>query len=154
MQFRSGPLTRVKLDRLLRWVERMPHDLKRAARAANLYPADVITWYAAGQDPQCRDPLYAELSWRVAEIRGERAAANYARLESLAEAGNMTAVAALEAKADASLWELSPDNEQAAALAKHLSECAPIPLLPETVPDAGPDDGLAEHAAEPPRPEP
>jgi hypothetical protein len=135
MQFRSGALTRIKLNRLLAWIERMPHDLKRAARASGFYPTDVITWFAAGQDPDCRNPLYAELAWRVAEIRGEKSAENYARLEALAAEGDFRAIEKIEEKADASLWEISPDNEQAEELSRVLRSAEPTPLLPAGAPD-------------------
>jgi hypothetical protein len=147
--FRSGPLTAVKLARLLAWVEKMPHDLKRAARASNLYPTDVITWFAAGQDPDCRNPYYAELAWKVAEIRGAKSAENYARLEALAEQGDFKAIEKIDQKSDESLWELSPDNSQAEELNRVLRSHEPVPLLPagqvDEQPEApAPGDGPAE----------
>lgn len=147
MKFRSGSLTRVKLNRLLSWIEKMPHDLKRAARASNLYPTDVITWHLAGQDPDCREPLYAELAWKVAEIRGAKSAENYARLEALAGQGDFRAIEKIEQKADVSLWELSPDNEQAEQLNLVLRSNEPILMLPTGEGDEQPETPTQGDAA-------
>jgi hypothetical protein len=128
--FRSGRLTRRRLDQVLRWVEKLPHNLKAVAKACNIYPADLMAWYVAGQDPDCRDPLMAELAWKVAEIRGERAAQNYARLETLAGEGHFQAIERLDAVADQSAWEISPNAEQADELHRMMRELQPTPLLP------------------------
>lgn len=127
--FRSGRLTRARLNQILGWVEKLPHNLKAVAKACNIYPSDLMAWYAAGQDPQCKDPLMAELAWRVAEIRGRKAAENFERIETLAREGDFRAVEKLEALSEASVWEISPDNEQAAELHKMLGELTPTPLL-------------------------
>lgn len=127
--FRSGRLTRTRLNQILGWVEKLPHNLKAVAKACNIYPSDLMAWYAAGQDPTCRDPLMAELAWRVAEIRGQKAAENYARIEVLATEGDFKAVEKLEEMSEASAWEISPDNEQAAELHKMLAALEPTPLL-------------------------
>lgn len=73
----------------------------------------------------------AELAWRVAEIRGEKAAANYARLETLATEGDFRAVERLDEMANASAWEIAPDAQQAEELHRMLGALEPTPLLPE-----------------------
>lgn len=148
--FRSGHLTRRRLDQILRWVEKLPHNLKAVAKASNIYPSDLMAWYAAGQDPDCQNPLYAELAWRVAEIRGEKAAENFARLEGLARDGNLNAIERLDEMADASAWEISPDAEQAAALHKLMKDVQPTPLLPAPVLDAAVSKTSDEIPLEPP----
>lgn len=127
--FRSGRLTRARLNQILGWVEKLPNNLKAVAKACNIYPSDLMAWYAAGQDPACKDPLMAELAWRVAEIRGEKAAANYARLESLATEGDFRAVERLDEMANASAWEIAPDAQQAEELHRMLGALEPTPLL-------------------------
>lgn len=142
--FRSGRLTRARLNQIVGWVEKLPHNLKAVAKACNIYPSDLMAWYAAGQDPACKDPLMAELAWKIAEIRGNKAAENFARIEVLASEGDFRAVEKLEEMSTASAWEISPDNEQAAELHKMLGTLTPTPLLTN-----GPDEPiLGEPAGE------
>lgn len=155
--FRSGRLTRARLNQIIRWVERLPHDLKAVAKAVNIYPSDLLAWYAAGQDPECKDPLMAELAWKVAEIRAEKRAENFERIVAAASVGKKVkviekentnpdmpptkeihtedvlpaswAIEKLDKMADASAWEIAPDNEQASELHRMMAELAPTPLL-------------------------
>jgi len=136
--FRSGRLTRARLSQIIGWVEKLPHNLKAVAKACNIYPSDLMAWYAAGQDPQCRDLLMVELAWKVAEIRGRKAAENYARIETLANDGDFKAVEKLEALSEASAWEISPDAQQATELHALMAELTPTPLLTN-----GPDESLS-----------
>jgi hypothetical protein len=168
--FRSGRLTKARLNQILRWVERMPHDLKSVAKACTIYPSDLLAWYAAGQDPDCKDILMKELAWRVAEIRAEAKAANYERIVAAASIGKKVkvvekenpnpdlpntkevhtedvlpaawAIEKLDQLADGSHWEISPDNQQAADLHALMAELTPTPLLTN-----GPDEPLSLPAA-------
>lgn len=151
--FRSGRLTRARMNQILKWVERMPHNLRAVAKACSIYPADLLAWYAAGQDPECRDPLMAELAWRVAEIRGEAAAKNYERVVAAAEGGKKLkvitkpdggketveedvlpaawAIEKIDKLAEESPWEISPNQQQADDLYNMMKELEPTPLLTE-----------------------
>jgi hypothetical protein len=140
---RSGKLTAARVARICRWVEKIPNDLNKVARACMIYPADLLYWYALGQTYDCPDPLVAELAWRISEIRGDKAALRQAQLEKAAKGGkkrkvlakrdetgkmvpqevtvetvlpNLAAVERLEAQANESLWEVSPND----AVAKDL----------------------------------
>jgi len=151
--FRSGRLTRTRLNQIVGWVEKLPHNLKAVAKACNIYPSDLMAWYAAGQDPQCKDPLMVELAWKVAEIRGTKAAQNYARIETLASEGDFKAVEKLEEMSEASAWEISPDAEQAEELHRMMQALAPTPLLGSGEPgqftgSATAVDGVPEQSAE------
>lgn len=127
--FRSGRLTRARLNQILGWVEKLPHNLKAVAKACSIYPSDLMAWYAAGQDPQCKDPLMVELAWRVAEIRANKEVENYQRLETLAGEGDFRAIEKIDQKAAESAWEIAPDNAQADELHKMLGALTPTPLL-------------------------
>lgn len=169
--FRSGRLTATRLNQIMRWVERMPHNLKAVAKACNIYPADLMAWYLAGQDPDCRDPLMTELAWRIAEVRAEAAARNYERIVAAADGGTKRkvvskpktdgegafeettiedvlpaawAIERLEKMAEASVWEISPNAEQAAELHAMMRELEPTPLLPSgEADDPKPRQGIA-----------
>jgi hypothetical protein len=179
--FRSGRLTKARLNQILRWVERLPHDLKAVAKACNIYPSDLLAWYAAGQDPDCRDLLMVELSWKIAEIRAERKAENYERIVAAASVGKKVkivekensnpdlpptkethtedvlpaawAIEKLDALSNASAWEISPDNEQAAELHRMLGELTPTPLLTDghdnPIPEPAPSEGNEQPEADP-----
>lgn len=159
--FRSGRLTRARLNQVLKWVERMPHNLRAVAKACNIYPADLLTWYIMGQDPNCKDPVLVELSWRVAELRGEEAAKNYERVVAAAGVRKKVkvvtrpngdtevteeevlpaawAIDKIDHMAEKSHWEVSPNSDQAEDLYNLMKELHPTPLLtagPET-PDTG-----------------
>lgn len=154
--FRSGRLTRARLNQIMRWVERMPHNLRAVAKACAIYPSDLLAWYAAGQDAACTDPLMVELAWRVAEVRAEAAAKNYDRIVAAADGGTKRkrvekkdaagvvetieehvetvlpaswAIEKLEELAGGSAWEIAPDQEQAAELHRMMKELTPTPLL-------------------------
>lgn len=150
--FRSGRLTRARLSQILKWVNRTPHNLRAVAKACNIYPADLMAWYVAGQDPNCRDPIMAELAWRVAEIRGEAVAKNYERIVAAADGGKKTkvinrpngkevteedvlpaawAIEKLEQMAAESPWEITPNAEQAEDLYQMMKGLEPTPLLTE-----------------------
>lgn len=154
--FRSGPLTPARLEQILAKVRRHPHDLKAVAKACNVYPADLLAWYIAGQDPACKDQLMSALAWKVAEARFELAAENYERVIAAANGGKKQkevtesdgtkqvtvedvlpaawAVEKIDALAKASPWEVSPNAEQAAELHKMMAELQPTPLLTEGTP--------------------
>jgi hypothetical protein len=149
--FRSGPLNRARLEQIMRWVVRMPHDLKSVAKACNIYPADLLAWYAIGLDPDCKSPMMAELAWRVNEARAEAKVANYERIVAAASIGKKEnpdpdrpptkevhtedvlpaawAIEKLDKLASESAWEISPNNEQADELHKMMKELEPTPLL-------------------------
>jgi hypothetical protein len=152
-RFRSGHLTRELLDEILELVTQLPHDLKGVARACGIYPADLLAWFAVGQDPQCIDPLMAELSRAVSRARFALAAANYARVVAAANGSTKRktvtkpggdveetvedvlpqawAVEKLDALQAASPWEISPNADQADELHKMMRELEPTPLLTE-----------------------
>lgn len=118
-----------------------------------IYPADLMAWYIAGQDPACADPLMVELAWSIAEARGEAAARNYERIIAAADGGvkkktvirpngdeettieevlaQSWAIEKLDELQQASHWEISPNQEQAAELHRLMAELKPTPLLPE-----------------------
>lgn len=149
--FRSGPLTRRRLNSILEKAARHPHNLKAVAKACMIYPADLLAWYAAGQDPDCRDPLMVELAWKIAELRFDKSAENYERIVAAADGGKKEkqtikadgglevttedvlpaawAVEKLEQLAAESPWEISPNAEQAADLHALMRELHPTPLL-------------------------
>jgi len=160
--FRSGPLTRARLTAILAKVEKHPHNLRAVAKACAIYPADLMAWYVAGQDPDCKNRLMSELAWRIGEIRFERAARNLERIEAAANGGTKRkvvtkptadgageteevtvedvlpaawAIEKLEEMQAASHWEISPNAEQADELHRMMAELAPTPLLP-----AAPDE--------------
>lgn len=127
--FRSGALTRRRLNSILEKATKHPHNLKAVAKACMIYPADLLAWYAAGQDPACKDPLMAELAWKIAELRFEKSAENFHRLETLAGEGHYQAIEKIEQLSAESHWEISPDAEQANELHKMMAELTPTPLL-------------------------
>jgi hypothetical protein len=158
--FRSGPLTPALLEQILAKVRRHPHDLMAVAKACNVYPADLLCWYVAGQDPACKDRLMSELAWKVNEARFELAAENYDRVVAAANGGKKTktvtkpkldgegegeyvettvedvlpaawAVEKIDALSKASHWAISPNAEQAEELHKMMAELQPTPLLTE-----------------------
>lgn len=164
--FRSGPLTPTLLEQILAKVKRHPHDLKAVARACNVYPADLLAWFIAGQDPACKDQLMSELAWKVAEARFELAVENYERVIAAANGGKKRkrvkkadgsvertvedvlpaawAVEKIDALTRASHWEVSPNAEQAEELHRMMAELQPTPLL-----TAGSEAGALEGAAAP-----
>lgn len=155
--FRSGPLTRARVNQIMRWVEKLPNDLRTVAKACNIYPSDLLTWYAAGQDKDCQNPLYVELAWRVAEVRANARVRNYERVVAAADGGKKVktvskpdpanpgtpiveiteedvlpaawAIEKLDTQAEASPWEVAPDAQQATELHAMMKELTPTPLL-------------------------
>lgn len=108
--FRSGRLTKARLNQILRRAEATPHNLRVVAKACMILPQDLLAWFAAGQDPQCSDPLMVELAWEINKLRADVAARNYARIEAAANGGKKTKTVtkpnplALEAGGDASAF--------------------------------------------------
>lgn len=163
--FRSGRLTRTRLNSILEKAARNPHNLKAVAKACMIYPADLLAWYAAGQDPDCRDPLMVELAWKIAELRFEKSTENYERIVAAANGGKKTkttekigptgepsveqtvedvlpaawAIEKIDQLSKESPWEISPNAEQAADLQALMSELTPTPLLTD-----GPDQPLSQ----------
>jgi len=129
--FRSGRLTEARVDQIVKWVERMPHNLRAVAKACRVYPPDLLAWYAAGQDLECTDRWMVQLAWEIDRIRADKAARNYERLETLADTGHFQAIEKLESLGEASPWEICPTGEQAAELHAMMRELAPTPLLAE-----------------------
>lgn len=151
--FRSGPLTRTRLNQIMRRAEATPHNLRVVAKACLILPADLLAWFAAGQDPQCRDPLMVELAWKINELRADVAARNYARIEAAASGGKRRkvvteddgtsqhteedvlpaawAIEKIDQLAAASHWEISPDAQQAEELHRMMQDLSPTPLLGE-----------------------
>lgn len=149
--FRSGRLNEARVAQIVRWVERMPHNLRAVAKACRVYPPDLLAWYAAGQDLECADRWMVELAWEIDRIRAEKAAANYARIEAAANGGTKRkvvtkpggeieetiedvlpqawAIERLDALQEASPWEICPTGEQAAELHAMMRELEPTPLL-------------------------
>lgn len=149
---RSGLLTQARVNQICRWVEKLPNDLKKVAKACNIYPADLLYWYALGQTYDCPEPLCAELAWRIAEIRGERAAENQRRIEAAANGGKKTktvtkddgkveiteedvlpaawAIDRLEKQANESAWEIAPNDDIAEDLINAFQSSKEVPLLP------------------------
>lgn len=137
----------------------MPNDLRKVARACNIYPADLLFWYALGQTYDCPDPYAAELAWRISEIRGLKAAENQRRIEAAANGGTKRktvkkpnpsdptdpiveetvedvlpaawAIERLEQQAAASDFEISPNDDLAAEMINAFKSSTPIPLLTE-----------------------
>lgn len=129
----------------------MPNDLRKVARACNIYPADLLYWYALGQTYDCPDPYAAELAWRISEIRGLKAAENQARIEAAANGGKKTkrvtkadgdvevteedvlpaawAIERLEQQAAESPFEISPNDDLAKDLIDAFESSREIPLL-------------------------
>jgi len=163
--FRSGRLTRARLNQILRRAEATPHNLRVVAKACMILPQDLLAWFAAGQDPKCTDPLMVELAWKINELRADVAARNYARIEAAANGGTKRkvvskpktdgegtfdevtvedvlpqawAIEKIDALAAASHWEISPDAEQAEELHRMMQALSPTPLLPAGEPGAGP----------------
>ncbi len=156
---RSGLLTQRRVDQICRWVEKLPNDLKKVAKACNIYPADLLYWYALGQTYDCPDPYAAELAWRIAEIRGEKAAENQLRIEAAANGGRKRktvtkpnpenpadpiveeteedvlpaawAIERLEKQANESAWEIAPNDDIAEDLINAFASSKEIPLLTE-----------------------
>lgn len=148
---RSGRLTPARVSRIIGWVEKMPNDLRKVARACNIYPADLLYWYALGQTYDCPDPYAAELAWRISEIRGLKAAENQARIEAAANGGKKTkqvtkadgdvevteedvlpaawAIERLEQQAAESPFEISPNDDLAKDLIDAFESSREIPLL-------------------------
>jgi hypothetical protein len=132
-------------------VEKLPNDLKKVAKACNIYPADLLYWYALGQTYDCPDPYAAELAWRIAEIRAEKAAENQLRIESAANGGTKRktvtkpggdteeteedvlpaawAIERLEKQANESAWEIAPNDDIAEDLINAFASSKEIPLL-------------------------
>src|SRR5690606_35435999 len=163
--FRSGRLTRPRLNQILKRAEATPHNLRIVAKACLILPQDLLAWFAAGQDPRCLDPLMVELAWRINELRADVAARNYARIEAAAAGGKKTkrivradadgvvesvemqeetvlpaawAIEKIDALAAASHWEISPDAQQAEDLHQMMVALEPTPLLPEVAGVEGP----------------
>jgi hypothetical protein len=88
--FRSGRLTKARLNQILRRAEATPHNLRVVAKACMILPQDLLAWFAAGQDPQCTDPLMVELAWEINKLRADVAARTYARIEAAATGGKKT----------------------------------------------------------------
>jgi hypothetical protein len=150
---RSGRLTQGRVNQIVSWVEKMPNDLRKVARACNIYPADLLYWYALGQTYDCPDPYAAELAWRISEIRGLKAAENQARLEAAANGGTKKkkvvkpngeeelteedvlpaawAIERLEKQASESPFEISPNDDLAKDLINAFESSREIPLLTE-----------------------
>lgn len=154
---RSGALTATRLLRICRWVEKLPNDLPKVARACMIYPADLLYWYALGQTYDCPDPLAAELAWRISEIRGGVAAKRQRQLEKAAKGGTkkkvvtktsthgeiteevseedvlpkLEAIIRLEEQANQSAWELSPHDAVAKDLIDAFESSKPVLQLTE-----------------------
>lgn len=166
--FRSGPLTRNRLNQIMRRAEATPHNLKVVAKACLILPQDLLAWFAAGQDPKCRDPLMVELAWKINELRADVAARNYARIEAAASGGKKTkevtendgtkqvtvedvlpaawAIDRIDTLAAASHWEVSPDADQLEELHQMMGALAPTPLLTSGVPEVEVADGVDDVA--------
>lgn len=149
---RSGLLTQNRVNQICRWVEKLPNDLKKVAKACNIYPADLMYWYALGQTYDCPEPLCSELAWRIAEIRGEKAAENQLRIEAAANGGKKTksvtkpngeveiteedvlpaawAIDRLERQANESAFEIAPNDDIAQDLINAFESSKDVPLLP------------------------
>lgn len=153
--FRSGRLTRARLNQIMRRAEATPHNLRVVAKACLILPQDLLAWFAAGQDPKCTDPLMVELAWKINELRADVAARNYARIEAAASGGTKRktvtklgttgepsveehvedvlpaawAIEKIDQLAAASHWEISPDAQQAEELHRMMAELTPTPLL-------------------------
>lgn len=156
---RSGALTRVRVEQICRWVERLPNDLPKVARACLIYPADLLYWFALGQTYDCPQPLAAELAWRVNVIRAKKASVNQKRIERGARGGRKVkevfeidpdtkepiltekvveavlpaqwAIERLEQQAAESSWELSPNDDVARDLVAAFEATKATPLLSE-----------------------
>ena len=148
---RSGRLTQSRVNQIVSWVEKIPNDLRKVARACNIYPADLLYWYALGQAYDCPDPYAAELAWRISEIRGNKAAENQRRIEAAANGGTKTkrvtkadgdvevteedvlpaawAIERLEQQAAASDFEVSPNDDLAKDLINAFESSREVPLL-------------------------
>jgi hypothetical protein len=85
-----------ELDALLGWLQKMPHDLVTAARAAGMNPADALTWYLYGQWPGCPVPELVAFAANIAQQRAELAAKNYERTVQAADAGDLRAIERLD----------------------------------------------------------
>jgi len=151
--FRSGRLTEARVDQIVKWVERMPHNLRAVAKACRVYPPDLLAWYAAGQDLECTDRWMVQLAWEIDRIRADRAAKNYARIEAAADGGTKRkvvkkadgaieetiedvlpaswAIERIEEMNQASPWEICPTGDQAEELHRMMAELEPTPLLTE-----------------------
>jgi hypothetical protein len=154
---RSGRLTQSRVNQIVSWVEKIPNDLRKVARACNIYPADLLYWYALGQAYDCPDPYAAELAWRISEIRGNKAAENQRRIEAAANGGKKTktlikpnpetrvpevvevteedvlpaawAIERLEKQAAESPFEISPNDDLAKDLINAFESSREVPLL-------------------------
>lgn len=166
---RSGLLTQVRVNQICRWVEKLPNDLKKVAKACNIYPADLLYWYALGQTYDCPEPLCAELAWRIAEIRANKAARNQARIEAAADGGKKIktvskprtgedaslppivetteedvlpaawAIERLEKQANESAWEIAPNDDIAEDLIHAFESSKAVPILTEGEGDEQPE---------------
>jgi len=170
--FRSGRLTQARLNQIMKRAEATPHNLRIVAKACLILPADLMAWFVAGQDPECRDPLMVELAWKINALRADKAAENYARVEAAANGGKKGkrvvkkdplggpdaveetvedvlpaawAIEKLDQMAADSVWEIAPNAEQAEELHRMMRELTPTPLLTSGVDEVEVSNGGLNH---------
>jgi hypothetical protein len=145
----------VSLPALIANIKRMgvgKRALHRAAKASGISPRIVWMSYLAGQVPGCQDRFCVRLAWEVDQIRADKAAANAARIERAADAGESWAIQHIDKALDAEPYEagLSEDEERAllGAMAELFESENRGPI--RSVPSAPPRPELQQPEPDPP----